>query len=341
MRKLLLLPLLLTTLPAFGQEAPDSAALAAQKALYDYAREAVVSCPISPVGDTLLTDNPDIRIVLNPDYTWRLIKNPEAVQADSIFTRNWDTRALDPFHTSLESLPYSWQIWVLDSLGQYHCPYQTAVYSPYGIRHGRQHQGVDLPLKTGDPIRAAFDGKVRISAWTGGYGNLVVIRHANGLETFYGHLSKSEVQPGQWVHAGEVIGLGGSTGRSTGPHLHFETRYQGYSFDPQRLIDFKTGNLRHRLFVLRKRYFDANSKYVQQDDDEEIIALGDEEDHRRAEEERKKQEAAQQQWHKIKKGDTLSGIAHKYHTSVNAICKLNKGLKPTSTLQIGKTIRVR
>ena len=292
-------------------------------------------------GDTLLTENPDIRIILNPDGTWRPVKNPEAIQADSLFIRNWDIRAVDPYRLALEKLPEEWQLWVIDSLGQYHCPYQVAVYSPFGYRHGRRHQGVDLPLKTGDPVHAAFDGKVRISAYTGGYGNLVVLRHANGLETFYGHLSKSLVTPGEWVHAGQTIGLGGSTGRSSGPHLHFETRYQGFSFDPQRLIDFKTGTLRHRLFTLRRRYFNANSKYVQSDDVEEVIAQGDTEDYARAEEERKKAEAAAMKYHTIRNGDTLSGLAVKYHTTVKAICRLNNGLKPNTTLKIGRTIRVR
>lgn len=340
MRRIYLIWTLLLTLPALAQEAPDSSAAA--RARHAYEREPVVSCPVGNVaGDTLLTSNPDIRIVLMPDYSWRYIKDPAAVQQDPVFTRNWDTRSTDPYRTPLDSLPYSWNVWVVDSLGSYHCPNHVEVYSPYGVRHGRRHQGVDLPLKTGDPVYAAFDGKVRVSAYTGGYGNLIILRHANGLETFYGHLSKSNVKPGDWVHAGQVIGQGGSTGRSSGPHLHFETRWQGYSFDPQRLIDFKTGNLRHRLFLLRRRYFNDNSKFLQSDDDEEAIALSDAEDYRKAEEERKKAEAAMEQWHKIKKGDTLSGIAKKYHTTVNAICRLNKGLTTKTTLQLGRSIRVR
>lgn len=341
---LTLLGVLLVSLPATAMARTDSLSVADSLEavrLHEFGRAPVASCPLNLTGDTLDTADPDIRIVLLPDHSWHVVRNPEALKDDPNITECWNTQSVDPYRLSLDALPYSWEIWVLDSLSQYHCPNQVAVYSPYGFRHGRQHQGVDLPLKTGDPVYAAFDGKVRISAYTGGYGNLIVLRHANGLETFYGHLSKSNVKSGEWVHAGQVIGLGGSTGRSTGPHLHFETRYKGYSFDPQRLIDFKTGTLRHRLFTLRKRYFDANSKYVPSDDDEDIIAKGDAEDYKRAEEERKKAEAAQQQWHRIRSGDTLSGIAKKYHTTVNAICKLNKGLKPTTTLQIGKSIRVR
>lgn len=104
------------------------------------------------------------------------------------------------------------------------------------MRRRRKHQGIDLPLNTGDPIYATFNGKVRISipsSKSGGYGNLIVIRHDNGLETFYAHLSERSVQADEWVEAGQIIGYGGSTGRSTGPHLHFETRYCGQSFDPE------------------------------------------------------------------------------------------------------------
>lgn len=338
---LTVLGMLLFSLPALAQDAHENPDSLREAALREFARAPVASCPVKLTGDTLETADPGIRIILNPDGTWRPIRNPELIQKDSLFLRNWDNQSVDPYHLALDKLPLEWQLWVIDSLGQYHCPNQIAVYSPYGYRHGRRHQGVDLPLKTGDPVYAAFDGKVRISGPRGGYGNLIVLRHENGLETFYGHLSQCLVTPGEWVSAGQVIGLGGSTGRSTGPHLHFETRWQGYSFDPQRLIDFKTGTLRHRLFTMRRRYFDGNSKYVQSDDDEEVIAQGDEADRKKAEEEQKKAEAAAQKWHTIKSGDTLSGIAHKYHTSVNAICRLNSGLKPNTTLKIGRKIRVR
>jgi murein DD-endopeptidase MepM/ murein hydrolase activator NlpD len=190
---------------------------------------------------------------------------------------------------------------------------------------------VDLPLKTGEPIRAAFTGKVRISKYWGAYGNVVVIRHENGIETFYAHLSERLVEADQWVNAGDVIGYGGSTGRSTGPHLHFETRYKGYAFDPQWLIDFKTGQLRHRLFVLKKKYFNIYSNYEQDFDDE---AKNEEED--------KKEDAEREamRWYTVKSGDTLSGIAYRNHTTVKEICRLN-GIKPDVVLQIGKKLRVR
>ena len=106
------------------------------------------------------------------------------------------------------------------------CPYVGKVYSKFGYRRGRRHQGTDIPLKSGTPVAAAFDGRVRMSSYVSGYGNLVILRHENGLETFYGHLSKRQVSVGDWVRAGDIVGLGGSTGRSSGPHLHFETRYK-------------------------------------------------------------------------------------------------------------------
>ena len=194
---------------------------------------------------------------------------------------------------------------------------------------------------------ATFDGKVRISDVVGGYGNLVVLRHANGLETFYGHLSQRNVEAGQWVSAGDVIGLGGSTGRSTGPHLHFETRYMGNAFDPAWIIDFKTGTLRHRMIKLRPWYFDANSNYVQSVDDEDEIFRTDEED-RLLEEERARKEAearaaaaaAAMQYYTVKSGDTLSKIARKYGTTVSALCRMNN-IKETSTLRVGQRLRVK
>ena len=219
--------------------------------------------------------------------------------------------------------------------------------SKFGYRHGRPHTGIDLPYPTGTPAYAAFDGRVRVSDYVGGYGNLVVIRHANGLETFYGHLSEAKVKAGDWVNAGDVIGLGGSTGRSTGPHLHFETRYKGFAFDPNWLIDFETGKLRHRLLHLRNWYFSPSSRYVQAVDDEDEINLADEKDRIAAEAkakelaaERERAAAAAMKYHTVRSGDTLSKIAVKYHTSVNTLCRLN-GIKQTTTLQIGRRLRVR
>lgn len=313
--------------------------------------------PVRPLNrkdqalDTISTQSPGVKIVLYADNTWKYYRDPEEALKNEIFNRDWNTSSVVPFNTPLDEIPDEIRIWVADTLSEYHCPNQTRVYSAFGYRRRRRHQGVDLPLKTGDPVGAAFAGKVRVSNYTRGYGNLVVIRHENGLETFYGHLSQRSVEPGQWVEAGEIIGLGGSTGRSTGPHLHFETRYEGYAFDPQWLIDFETGMLRHRLFVLKKRYLNANSKYVPEDEDEEYeINLGDQRDRatadsiaavRKIEQEKAAAEAAAARYHTVRSGDTLGKIARRYGTSVRAICRLNPGLTEKTTLRIGRSIRVK
>lgn len=299
------------------------------------ALEPVKSLDISPIGaiDTLDTVNEYVKVVLFSDNTWKYHKMPSFEQKEDVFGQYWDEKLPNPYKMSLDSLPYSWSLWLVDSLDQYHCPYKGDVYprGKFGPRRGRRHQGVDIPLKTGDPVYATFTGRVRISRTLGGFGNLIVIRHENGLETFYGHLSQRNVKAGDWVNAGDVIGLGGSTGRSTGPHLHFETRYNGFAFDPQWLVDFKTGNLRHRLFILKKKYFDIYSNYAQDFEDE----WKNEEDDKREEAER-----AAMRWHVVKSGDTLGRIAINNGTTVSAICKLN-GITPKTVLKIGRRLRVR
>ncbi|MCQ2135803.1 MAG: peptidoglycan DD-metalloendopeptidase family protein [Bacteroidales bacterium] len=286
--------------------------------------------------DTLDTGNEAIQVVLSQDGSYRFVKNPAVGASKDIFEKHWDEYSTNPYHIGLDQLPQRMTIWLVDSLSGYHHPYPQAqrVSSNYGPRWGKRHQGIDLPLTTGDPIYAAFDGRVRVSKVMNGYGNIVIIRHTNGLETFYGHLSSRKVEFGDWVSAGDVIGLGGSTGHSTGPHLHFETRYMGYAFDPQWVINFKTGELRHRLLVLRKQYFGDYCTFDQNWDDESFI-----------EDKIKQIEAAQKaataaQYYTVKSGDTLSKIAAKYHTNVSTLCKLN-GMKSTSTLSIGKKLRVK
>jgi murein DD-endopeptidase MepM/ murein hydrolase activator NlpD len=125
--------------------------------------------------------------------------------------------------------------------------------SVFGHRWGKQHQGLDLSLNFGDTVVAAFDGIVRYAKPnSGGYGNCIVIRHNNGLETLYGHLNNINVSENQFVKSGELIGLGGSTGHSTGPHLHFETRYKGHAIDPQLLIDISTQQLKSEIVIFDK-----------------------------------------------------------------------------------------
>ena len=289
--------------------------------------------------DTLDTANPLVKLVLYNDNTWKYIKDGSQLKKEDYFTKNWDTNAMDPYGVSFNSLPDKVTLWLVDHPTDFCCPNQVKVFSKFGVRHRRRHQGADLPLKTGDPVRAAFAGKVRISEYSRGYGNLIVIRHENGLETAYGHLSKREVNVGDWVSAGDQIGLGGSTGRSSGPHLHFETRYQGYAFDPEWLIDFENGSLRSGVFTLKKKYLNEHSNYVPESEEEEEEILLAEVEEREAQAKKAAEQAARQ-FHTIKSGDTLGALARRYHTTVRQLCAWN-GIKQTSTLRIGQRLRVK
>ena len=285
------------------------------------------------VVDTIPSSSEGLSIVLYNDNTWRFVRNRNIdVLDETVYTSDWDTTKIQVYKTELKDLPISMVIDLVDSLKSYHYPHKGRVTSKYGPRRRRIHQGTDIDLETGEPIYATFDGRVRITTYVRyGYGNLVVIRHDNGLETYYAHLSEINVKPNQWVTAGQVIGKGGNTGRSTGSHLHYEIRYKGQTFDPERLIDFTTGTLRRETFLLKKTYFSPYSRFTQ-DFDEEI----------QSEEEDKKiaAEAAAKKYHIVKRGDTLGRIAINNRTTVTKLCQLN-GIKKTTVLQIGQRIRVR
>ena len=321
---------------AFAQDA-DTLNITADS-LRNVVKEEVI--PVKPVRtlgkvaviDTLPTANSALSIVLFNDNTWRYILAEDYKNDPEVFNDHWDTTNIHAYKdVELNTLPEATAIRLVDSLESYHYPYIGRITSRYGPRKGRAHQGLDLGLKTGDPIYATFDGKVRISKAAGDYGNLVVIRHNNGLETYYAHLSQRDVEVGDWVVAGQQIGLGGSTGRSTGPHLHYEVRYKGQSFDPERIIDFSNGNLRRDELLLKRRHFSIYSKYEQDFGDEEEVAK---------QEEAERKAAAAVQYHTVRSGDTLGAIARKYGTSVSRICQLN-GIKSTSILRIGQKLRVR
>lgn len=208
-------------------------------------------------------------------------------------------------------------------LGKYCHPAPYKIYSKYGMRRRRMHRGVDLAYPMGTPVVAAFDGMVRISKPNaGGYGQLIVIRHDNNLETYYGHLSQRLVNPGQMVHAGDTIALGGSTGRSTGPHLHFETRYLGYDFNPTKIIDFD--NFKLKVDTLYTSGFEVTSKT--------LIAEKNAND-------AKATTSTGAVYHKVRRGETLGSIAKKYHTYVSTLKKLN-GLK-SDFIREGQRLRVK
>lgn len=335
-----LLLLAVAMLVSFVAEAQDSLAMAKIDTLKRDTAVVETPMPVRPVKtlgqvsaiDTLATESDKISIILFNDSTWRYVMS-ENYKADSeVFSDHWNTTATHAYSdVELNSLPEATPILLIDSMESYHYPYIGRITSRYGPRRGRAHQGLDISLKTGDPIYATFDGKVRFSKAAGNYGNLVIIRHNNGLETYYAHLSQRDVEVGDWVVAGQQIGLGGSTGRSTGPHLHYEVRYKGQSFDPERIIDFSSGNLRRAELLLKRRHFSIYAKY-EQDFDAEVEVEKIEEAERKA--------AAAIQYHTVRSGDILGSIARKYGTTVTRICQLN-GIKSTSILRIGQRLRVR
>ena len=286
------------------------------------------------VVDTLPTADKHLSIVLFNDNSWRYIRTAE-IEADSTaFTRYWSTEKISPYRDSvaLSSIPSAVPIALVDSLRSYRYPIKGRITSRYGLRRRVNHNGIDIALKVGDTICSTFNGIVRFSKATEtGYGTLVIVRHDNGIETYHGHLSKRLVEAGDRVVAGQPIALGGNSGRSTGPHLHFECRYMGQSFDPERLIDFRTGNLRRDHLLLKRSYFSIYSKYEQDWNGEKVLADADK---------KEAQASAERRYYKVRPGDNLSIIAKRNYTTVSNICRLN-GIKSTSILQIGKVLRVK
>ncbi|MBQ2026830.1 MAG: peptidoglycan DD-metalloendopeptidase family protein [Alistipes sp.] len=286
------------------------------------------------VVDTLPTADKHLAIVLFNDNSWRYIRTAE-IEADSTaFTRFWNTEKISPYRDSvaLSSIPATVPITLVDSLRSYRYPIKGRITSRYGVRRRVNHNGIDIAVKVGDTICSAFDGRVRFSKATEtGYGTLVIIRHDNGIETYHGHLSKRLVEAGDRVVAGQPIALGGNSGRSTGPHLHFECRYMGQSFDPERLIDFRTGDLRRDHLLLKRSYFSIYSKYEQDWNGEKVLADADK---------KEAEISAERRYYKVRQGDYLGLIAKRNYTTVSAICRLN-GIRADAVLQVGKVLRVK
>ncbi|MBQ6310420.1 MAG: peptidoglycan DD-metalloendopeptidase family protein [Bacteroidales bacterium] len=247
----------------------------------------------------------------------------------------WTNASINPYNVKLSEMTDTVRI----DISSYTSPGYKYVTSEFGGRWGRLHAGIDLKVFIGDTIRSAFDnGVVRISKFNKrGYGYYVVVRHDNGLETLYGHMSKILVEEGQHLKAGEPVGLGGSTGRSTGPHLHFELRYLGNPINPRDAIDFNTGKINDKTLVLTKDNFRyQNQKFSKKSKGRKGTAS-------KGKGKKGKGKATKGssggKTVTVRKGDTLGAIARRNGTTVAKIQKLN-GLKGT-LIRAGQKLRVR
>lgn len=220
----------------------------------------------------------------------------------------WDTRHLFPYSDSLYKADTTLQLDL--SQTQFYFPFDGPVTSTFGFRDSAMHRGVDIDLQRGDPVHAAFDGMVRFAANSGGFGNVVIVRHYNGLETVYAHLWRIKVKPGDIVLAGQVLGLGGSTGHSTGTHLHFETRFRGVAVNPAYFISLEKHVLLADAFEL-KRTKAGYSAYP-----------------------------PEQEFYTVSKGDNLSEIAKRYGITTKQIRTLNN-MEGRYRLKAGQQLKVR
>ncbi len=308
-----------------------------------------LSCSLysQAVIDTILT--PKGKVIIYANRTWEyLVDN----QFDGVLNKE-----LDDFISSDSSLNYiqDWDnnvcftsdrtndlgklkdtIWlcVNNELYSNFCmPNTSYVTSRYGMRKGRYHNGIDIGLKVGDTIRAAWSGKIRYAKFNeGGFGNLVIIRHYNGLETFYAHLSKHLCVPNQDVKAGDPIGLGGNTGHSFGPHLHFEIRFYDAPMNPEEVIDFDKKVCKDENLLVHKDLFRPGAKPSDFNETGETLAA--------PVETKRVVVKKTTKYYKVRSGDTLSAIATKHNTTIAAICKLN-GIRQSASLQIGRSLRVK
>lgn len=303
------------------------------------------------VLDTLGTSDPNVKIIIYTNNTFKYYyPNAEEDLNKSEYNDNWTNSIIFAYRNeTLDDLPDSVTLELIKEYDDFCIPLQGKIFSKYGSRGKRAHNGVDIPLKIGEPIYAAFSGKVRYSQFnTGGFGNLVIIRHENGLETWYAHLSRLNVEVNDYVKVGTVIGYGGVTGNAKGPHLHFEMRYHDQSFDPERIFDFVKGEmLCSNEFVLDKSFFNINSRASETLDENDTSGervTSEDVLQNLAQAEQKAGTQAQSSsdplYYTIKKGDTLSKIAKKYGTTVKRLCQLNN-ITETTIIRDGKKLRVR
>ncbi len=252
------------------------------------------------------------------------IIDADEIPSDELYGSIWNNRYVN-IYGSLEDIPSTYTV----DLSNFTMPTMGYTTSNYGHRGRRMHYGIDLKVQVGDTIYAAFDGKIRVCEYERrGYGNYVVVRHPNGLETVYGHLSKFLVSDNDVVKSGDPIALGGNTGRSTGSHLHFEMRFLGRAIDPTDVVDFENKVCHKDKFMVVTdqlgrpgRNFKAANTSRSSTNSVNKYATGT------------------VSYYRIKKGDTLGKIARQHGLSISKLCSLNN-MSKTETLRLGKTLRI-
>ena len=265
----------------------------------------------------------------------QLVEVAEEFQVDSSWVKAteyysiWDAYSLNPYRSDVSQMRDSLRITLFDTVkGQnWSEPVpKSFVTSQFGRRGYRWHYGVDLELDMGDSIKSVWDGIVRLTNWDGGgYGNYVLVRHYNGLETLYGHLSDIQCTVGQILQAGDLLAKGGSTGRSSGPHLHFEVRYQGIPLNPMDIFDFNVHGIKSSEFIISPETFDYLGRRKSSGGSESRV---------------NKYKTRKVYYHSVRRGDSLSSISEKYGVPLSTLKKLN-GMGRSTALQAGKRLRIR
>lgn len=288
-------------------------------------------------GDLLANQsNAAIQLDNATKYLESLFYEEEEPELD-IYTDGWESEHVNCYAGM--AVPQTADI----DVSKYAMPHPGYITSPYGYRRRwrRMHKGVDLKLNVGDTVRAAFDGRVRLTKFERrGYGYYVVLRHPNSLETVYGHLSKFLVEPDQYVKAGDPIALGGSTGRSTGPHLHFETRYMGYAINPCAIFDFANQTTHTDVYTFDKSTYQKARNFSPKANQEYAAKYRLENPPKAYVPDRSSAKGSGSSVYRVRKGDSLGKIASRNGTTVSKLCRLN-GIKTTTKLQIGQKLRLR
>jgi hypothetical protein len=288
-------------------------------------------------SDSALNDNTLVLSIFNDPE----ISN-DGVIADyfdeNVYLCNWYTNQTFAYWENKHDVKNKIKLCLIQGNEKFSMPVFGKLWSVFK----KTHNGLDVDIKTGDSIHTIFDGKVRYAQYNkGGFGNLVIVRHKNGLESYYAHFSKLLVKPGQDVKSGDVIGLGGSTGRSKGPHLHFEVRYHDLAIDPLSFIDYLDKKLHTEELDLNETSFEPwkyDMQPVRVDSVNNIIAgLPVIQKENTLSSNLKNNNLSN--FYTVKNGDSLYRIALKFHTTVSKLCSLNK-MKATDILQIGKKLRV-